>query len=137
MVKIWALLLFPATKNFIYLTTFYLIMSTICWKSVFCTLKFTFFLTLKLFVPCLFVLFSKLTYKRKITTFILLPWFIQGKSIYQGPDKSWEFIRYKRMFSTTFETGKLEFPLEFKRRTELHMEMTEYVLSVYVVRDEK
>ncbi|KAH9490296.1 Chondroitin sulfate synthase 3 [Bulinus truncatus] len=54
----------------------------------------------------------------------LLP---KGKSLYQGPDKSWEYIRYKRMFSTTFETGKLEFPIEFKRRTELHQEMTGYV----------
>ncbi|CAL1541377.1 unnamed protein product [Lymnaea stagnalis] len=54
----------------------------------------------------------------------LLP---KGKSLYQGPDRSWEFIRYKRMFSTTFETGKLEFSIEFKRRTELHQEMTGYV----------
>ncbi|BFZ06145.1 hypothetical protein BsWGS_09184 [Bradybaena similaris] len=51
----------------------------------------------------------------------------KGKSVYQGPDKSWEFIRYKRMFSTTFETGKLEFPLEYKRRTQLHVEMTNYI----------
>ncbi|XP_013068592.2 chondroitin sulfate synthase sqv-5-like [Biomphalaria glabrata] len=51
------------------------------------------------------------------------------KSIYQGHDKSWEYIRYKRMFSTTFETGKLEFPIEFKRRTELHLEMTGHLKS--------
>ncbi|CAG5135587.1 unnamed protein product, partial [Candidula unifasciata] len=52
------------------------------------------------------------------------------KSVYQGPDKSWEFIRYKRMFSTTFETGKLEFPLEYKRRAQLHSEMTSYIKTL-------
>ncbi|XP_059175015.1 chondroitin sulfate synthase 3-like [Physella acuta] len=57
----------------------------------------------------------------------LLP---EGKSIYHGPDRSWEFIRYKRMFSTTFETGKLEFSIEYKRRTELHQEMVNHVKAL-------
>ncbi|XP_005112118.2 chondroitin sulfate synthase 1 [Aplysia californica] len=44
----------------------------------------------------------------------------ESKSIYHGSDKSWEFIKYKRMFSTTIETGKLEFPTEYRHRAHLH-----------------
>ncbi|GFS14983.1 hexosyltransferase [Elysia marginata] len=48
-------------------------------------------------------------------------------SIFHRSDKAWELVRYKTLHSTNFETGKLQFAMDTRRRANLFLDMTRHL----------